>query len=49
MISLFRDLHPKLFLKVLFTITVFLEKICKFLFRTTYVIKVLINLGKFLT
>ena len=48
MISLFRDLHPKLFLKVLLTITVFSEKICKFLFRTNYVIKVLMNMGKFL-
>jgi len=48
MISLFRDLHPKLFLKVLLTITVFSEKICKFLFRTTYVIKVLMKMGKFL-
>ena len=48
MISQFRDLHPKLFLKVLLTITVFSEKICKFLFRNTYVIKVLMKMGKFL-
>jgi hypothetical protein len=41
MISLFRDFRPKLFLKVVLTITVFSENICKFLFRTTYVIKVL--------
>ena len=48
MICLFRDLHPKLFLKVLLTITVFSEKICKFLFRNTYLIKLLMKMGKLL-
>jgi hypothetical protein len=46
MISQFRDGYPKLFLKVVLTITVFSEKLCKFLFRNTYVIKLLMKMGK---
>jgi len=46
MISLFRDGYPKLLLKIVLTITVFSEKLCKFLFRTTYVIKPLMKMGK---
>jgi len=48
MISLFRDLRPKLFLKVVVTLTVFSENICKLLFNKTYLIKVLIKRGKFI-
>ena len=46
MISLFRDGYPKLFLKVVLTITVFSENICKYLFRNTSVIKLLMKMGK---
>jgi len=46
MISLFRDLHPKLFLKVVLTITVFLENLYKVFFINTFLIKVLIEMGK---
>jgi len=48
MISLFRDLHPKLFLKVIATITVFLENLYKVFFINTFLIKVLIKRGKFI-
>jgi hypothetical protein len=46
MISLFRDGYPKLFLKVLLTITVFSENIYNFFFINTFLIKVLIKMGK---
>ena len=49
MISLFRDLHPKLFLKVVTTITAFSENICKFFFINTFLIKVLMKMGKLLS
>jgi len=46
MISLFRDFRPKLFLKVVVTITVFLENLYKVLFINTCVIKVLMKVGE---
>jgi len=48
MISQFRDGYPKLFLKVVLTITVFSDNICKFLFENTFLIKVLMKMGKLL-